>query len=121
MPHLIQNVRSQMIRFGVWVKYEDHLRSEDSHKQMMEAWDSAWEAFRNEAPAARSGLENEFRLLLGERLRRYRGREPTQLYRHLMAKLSWIYPLGRRNTERCHSPTDKKPGSSPVFFRCGER
>jgi hypothetical protein len=65
LQDLIQNVRSKTIKFGVWVRYGDHLHSEDSRKQMMEAEDSAWQEFTNEAPVARRSLENEFRLLLG--------------------------------------------------------
>ena len=65
LQDLIQKVRFQMIKSGVWARYWDHLHSEDSRKQMMEAEDSAREAFTNEAPVARRSLENEFRSLLG--------------------------------------------------------
>jgi hypothetical protein len=66
LENLIRNVRGQMIGFGLWVKSGDHLQSEGSHKEMLEAWISGWEAFKNEAPVARKSLEEEFRLLLGD-------------------------------------------------------
>lgn len=62
---LIQNVRSQVIRFGVWVRYEDYELSGDSHDKKNEAWNSGWAAIKNEVPIARESLENEFRALLG--------------------------------------------------------
>jgi hypothetical protein len=65
LQDLIQQVRGQMVKSGIWVRYGDHLHSDDTRKQMMEAEDSAWEAFTNQAPVARRSLENEFRLLLG--------------------------------------------------------
>lgn len=62
---LVKNVRSQVIKFGVWVKYEDYQLTENSHRQKEEAWNSGWDAIKNQVPEARESLENEFRSLLG--------------------------------------------------------
>ena len=62
---LIRNVRSQVIHFGVWVRYEDYELTDDSQTKKQEAWDAGWDAIKNQVPAAREVLENEFRSLLG--------------------------------------------------------
>ena len=62
---LVQNVRSQVIKFGVWVRYEDYELTGDSHTKKSDAWDSGWDAIKNQVPMARESLENEFRSLLG--------------------------------------------------------
>ena len=62
---LIQNVRSQVIKFGVWVRYEDYELTGDSHEKKNDAWDSGWDAIKNQVPIARKSLEDEFRTLLG--------------------------------------------------------
>ncbi len=62
---LVQNVRSQVIKFGVWVRYEEYELTEDSHTKKFDAWDSGWDAIKNQVPIARKSLENEFRALLG--------------------------------------------------------
>jgi len=63
---LIQNVRSQVIKFGVWVvRDENYEPTNDSHARKNDAWDSGWDAIKNEVPIARKSLENEFRALLG--------------------------------------------------------
>lgn len=62
---LVQNVRSQVIKFGVWVRYEDYELTGDSHTKKNDAWDSGWDAIKNQVPIARKSLEDEFRTLLG--------------------------------------------------------
>lgn len=62
---LIQNVKSQVIKFGVWVRYENYELTNDSHAKKNDAWDSGWDAIKNEVPIARKSLEDEFRALLG--------------------------------------------------------
>jgi hypothetical protein len=97
LQDLIQHVRLQMIKSGRWARYGDYLHSEDTRKQMMEAEDSAWEAFTNEAPVARRSLENEFRSLLGattKALQRTPENSPP---------------------ERYHSPVDKADSQAPPF------
>jgi hypothetical protein len=62
---LVQNVRLQVIKFGVWVRYDDHELTGDSHEKKNDAWDSGWDAIKNQVPIARKSLEDEFRALLG--------------------------------------------------------
>lgn len=62
---LITNVRSQVNKFGVWVRLDDRDLSGESYTKKSEAWDSGWDAIKNEVPVARESLENEFRSLLG--------------------------------------------------------
>jgi hypothetical protein len=62
---LVLNVRSQVIKFGVWVRYDDYEFTRDSHTQKLDAWNSGWDAIKNQVPVARASLENEFRSLLG--------------------------------------------------------
>lgn len=62
---LFLDVRSQVIKFGVWVRYEDHELSGDSYTKKSDAWDSGWDTIKNQVPVARESLENEFRSLLG--------------------------------------------------------
>lgn len=62
---LVKNVRSQVIEFGVWVRYEDYELNRDSHAKKFDAWNSGWDAIKNQVPVARASLENEFRSLLG--------------------------------------------------------
>lgn len=62
---LVQNIRSQVIHFGVWVRYEDYELNGDSYTKKSAAWDAGWDAIKNQVPVARASLENEFRILLG--------------------------------------------------------
>ncbi len=62
---LVRDVRLQVINFGVWLEYESHELTNDSNKQKRDAWNSGWDAIRNQVPVARQSLENEFRKLLG--------------------------------------------------------
>jgi hypothetical protein len=62
---LVQDVRSQVIKFGVWVRYEEHELTGDSHTKKLDAWNSGWDSIKTKVPVARESLENEFRTLLG--------------------------------------------------------
>lgn len=62
---LVKSVRSQVIKFGVWVGYEEYQLTDGSQKKKHDAWDSGWDAIKNEVPVARASLEAEFRSLLG--------------------------------------------------------
>ena len=88
LQDLIQNVRTQVIAVGVRARVENYQTS----REMMEAEDSAWEAFTNEAPVARRNLENEFRSLLGATTKALQ-RTPED-----------------SRPERYHSPIDKRAG-----------
>lgn len=65
LEDLVQHIRSQVIKFGIWVRLEDHKLSDESHTLKNDAWDSGWDAIKNQVPLARESLENEFRSLLG--------------------------------------------------------
>jgi hypothetical protein len=65
LEDLIKNVRTQVIKFGVWVNYENYELTNNSKIQKTNAWDSGWDTIKNEIPIARVSLENEFRSLLG--------------------------------------------------------
>jgi len=65
LDQLIKEVRSNVINFGVWVKYRDETLQEHAAKNKQAAWDASWKAIKDEIPLARSRLENEFRILLG--------------------------------------------------------
>lgn len=65
LEDLVQHIRSQVIKFGIWVRLEDHELSDESHTLKNDAWDSGWDAIKNQVPLARESLENEFRSLLG--------------------------------------------------------
>ena len=65
LEQLIMDVRSNVIQFGVWVKYEDSRLPDHAANQKQEAWDKSWEGIKSKIPPARTRLENEFRILLG--------------------------------------------------------
>jgi hypothetical protein len=65
LEDLVQHIRSQVIKFGIWVRLEDQELSDESHTLKNDAWDSGWDAIKNQVPLARESLENEFRSLLG--------------------------------------------------------
>lgn len=85
---LVQNVRSQVTKFGVWVRYEDYELTGDSHTQKNDAWDSGWDAIKNQVPIARKSLEDEFRTLLGAAANIAVERDATQATSPLAPRLS---------------------------------
>lgn len=65
LEELISNVRTQVIKFGIWVKYEESQLSPESQERKYADWDAAYEVIKTQVPAARISLEDEFRKLLG--------------------------------------------------------
>lgn len=65
LDELILNVRSHVIKFGVYTRYEEDQLTDNSYLARSKAWDSGWDAIKNQIPTARESLENEFRNLLG--------------------------------------------------------
>ena len=61
---LVQRVRTLVIRFGVYLHWEDGQLQDHTRKEKHKAWIEGWEAIRNEVPAARQKLETEFRAIL---------------------------------------------------------
>lgn len=58
-----KNLRTPVIKFGVWVRHE-HL-SDSSAEKKDTAWDTAWDSVKNDVPQLRAAIEVEFRTLLG--------------------------------------------------------
>lgn len=65
MDKLIGEVRTHVIKFGVFVRYTDDNINERTALQKDEAWNSGWHAIKNQIPVARAQLEAELRALLG--------------------------------------------------------
>lgn len=61
----IQDVRSHVIRFGVWVGYKDGSLPDHAARDKTAAWTASWEAIKNDIPPVRQSLEKELRTLLG--------------------------------------------------------
>lgn len=64
LEKLVLQVRSHVIGFGVYVRFRDSL-NDHTRDQKEKAWNAGWDAIKNQIPAARKALEDEFRLLLG--------------------------------------------------------
>jgi hypothetical protein len=65
LEKLVMEVRSHVIHFGVYVRYDEKTLNEQTHKEKEKAWNSGWDAIKNQIPLARQSLEDEFRFLLG--------------------------------------------------------
>lgn len=63
LENLAKNLRTPVIGFGVWVRY-DHL-TDISAEQKDKAWNKAWDSLKNDVPHLRAAIEAEFRTLLG--------------------------------------------------------
>jgi len=66
LQELVMQVRRHVINFGVYVKFDDATLNDHTRAQKEKAWNEGWDALKNQAPQARTALENEFRVLLGE-------------------------------------------------------
>ncbi len=62
---LAMKVRSHIIAFGVFVRFDDQSMNDQTHAQKEKAWNEGWDAIKNQVPQARKLLEEEFRMLLG--------------------------------------------------------
>lgn len=62
---LIQEVRSHVICSAAYLRYDDTALPQHALEQKQKVWDDGWNAIKNQVPAARQSLENEFRALLG--------------------------------------------------------
>jgi hypothetical protein len=66
LQELAMQVRSHVINFGVYVTFEDATLNDQTRAQKTKAWHEGWDAIKNQVPQARTALENEFRVLLGQ-------------------------------------------------------
>jgi len=62
---LAMKVRSHIIAFGVFVRFDDQSMNDQTRAQKEKAWNEGWDAIKNQVPQARKLLEEEFRMLLG--------------------------------------------------------
>lgn len=67
LTELVMKVRRHVINFGVYVRFPDDSLNDHTRTQKEKAWAEGWDTIRNQIPQARQDLENEFRLLLGEK------------------------------------------------------
>ncbi len=65
---LAMKVREHVINFSVFVRYAQGTLNEQADKQKTEAWTKGAQALREHVPTLRRALEDEFRVLLGDRL-----------------------------------------------------
>jgi len=65
LERLIDEVRSQVVNFGVYVDFGKSAINEEFDRKKLDAWNSGWKSIKKEVPVARQSLENEFRVLLG--------------------------------------------------------
>lgn len=63
---LIEHVRSQVTRFGVYVDLDERTFRDRTHEEKLEAWTKGWDVIKDEVPPVRRRLEDEFRKLLGQ-------------------------------------------------------
>jgi hypothetical protein len=62
---LAMEVRTHVIRFSVYLRYDDQSMLEHTRIEKDNAWNEGWDAIRNRVPKARRLLEQEFRRMLG--------------------------------------------------------
>jgi|SRR3990172_5376452 len=65
LERLVTEVRSHVINFGVYVGFDEKTLNDQTYKEKQKAWNSGWDAIKNQIPLARQSLEAEFRFLLG--------------------------------------------------------
>lgn len=65
LESLVIQVRSHVVHFGVYVGLDEKTLNEHTHTEKEKAWNSGWDAIKNQIPLARHRLEGEFRALLG--------------------------------------------------------
>lgn len=65
LEKLALQVRSHVINFGVYIRFNDQVLNDHTLEQKEKAWNEGWDAIKNQVPLARKLLEDEFRALLG--------------------------------------------------------
>jgi len=63
---LTKDMRSQVLRMGGYIQFNDDVLGPAAMQKKWDAWESSWTYFQEQAPAARSLLERELRLLIGD-------------------------------------------------------
>lgn len=67
LQHLVTEVRSHVIKFGVYIDFDESYLQDHTRKEKYDAWIGGWDAIKNHVPPVRNKLEGEFRALLGPR------------------------------------------------------
>lgn len=65
LEEIAMRVRSHVIEFGVYTGFDDQNLNDRTREQKDYAWNTGWEAIKNDIPDARKQLEEEFRAILG--------------------------------------------------------
>lgn len=65
VEQLVKDVRSHVIKFGVYLTWDDSELQEHTSKDKSDAGMKGWDAIKTQVPAVRRKLEDEFRSLLG--------------------------------------------------------
>ena len=66
LQDLVAEVRSHVIRLGVYGNSDDVTSDASTRAQKQKVWNDGWDVIKNQVPRARTALENEFRVLLGQ-------------------------------------------------------
>ncbi len=64
MEKIVLEVRQHVIKFGVYLHWDDANLMDHTRKEKTDAWLGGWNAVKTQIPTARTQLENEFRTLL---------------------------------------------------------
>lgn len=67
VEQLVTEVRSHVIKFGVYLTWDDSSLQDHTRKEKNDALMGGWNAIKNQVPTVRKKLEDEFRALLGPR------------------------------------------------------
>jgi len=65
LKELVLMIRSDVIKFGVYVKYNESSMDDHTREEKEKAWNEGWDAIKKQVPESRKLLEEEFRGLLG--------------------------------------------------------
>jgi hypothetical protein len=64
MENIALQVRQHVIKFGVYLHWDEEALMEHTRKEKTDAWIGGWTALKTDIPTIRAQLENEFRALL---------------------------------------------------------
>ncbi|GAC1383420.1 MAG: hypothetical protein NVSMB40_21150 [Aquirhabdus sp.] len=64
MEKIVLEVRQHVIKFGVYLQWDDASLMDHIREEKTDAWLNGWNAVKTQIPPARIQLENEFRILL---------------------------------------------------------
>ncbi len=65
LDKLVLQVRSHIVGFGVYVRFQEDSMNGHTCDQKEKAWNAGWDAVKNQMPPVRKALEDESGLVLG--------------------------------------------------------